>query len=240
MAREQYKRMRALMVMIKAYRLKKTREYINTLQRKFSRAGSMRDYGKSIIWPAPPLSMRDTTKTLRHIYNRWRAQKILDRIPPNERPQMKLKITAASHLVNKRPEYGVNRKWEGDYLATHDENHNYTIYNESVNNMRNAGRFEAVLFSSFVTKFNKFNKVAERVMLVTDRAVFKLDGEKFRNMKEGVAIGDLTGLSVSPGHDQLVVLHCPGGNDLVVSLRGERREDRVGECVGVICHRYSQ
>lgn len=232
--------MKALMVMIKAYRLKKMREYINTLQRKFVRAGSMKDYGKSIMWPAPPTSLRDTTKMLRQIYNRWRAQKILSRIPRSEWPQMKLKITAASVLINKRPEYGVNRRWEGNYLSTHADNNNYTVFNEAVNNLKNTKHFGSVLFSSYVTKFNKFNKVAERVMLVTDQALFKLDCEKFRNMKEGVAIGDLTGLSVSPGHDQLIVLHCPGGNDLVVSLHCQKQEDRIGECIGVICHRYSQ
>ncbi|XP_018562187.1 myosin-IA isoform X2 [Anoplophora glabripennis] len=239
-ARQQYKRMKALMVMVKAYRLKKAREYINALQKKFARARSMKDYGKSIMWPAPPPSLRDTTKMLRQIFNRWRAERVLERIPRNEWPQMKLKIAAASVLINKRPEYGVNRKWEGNYLATHMENNNYTVFNEAVNNLRNTKHFNGVLFSSYVTKFNKFNKVAERVMLVTDQAVFKLDCEKFRNMKEGVAIGELTGLSVSPGHDQLVVLHCPGGNDLVVSLHCQKQEDRIGECVGVICNRYSQ
>lgn len=30
-------------------------------------------------------------------------------------------------------------------------------------------------------------------MLVTDQFIFKLDCEKFRNMKEGVALQDLTG-----------------------------------------------
>ncbi|KAJ8977277.1 hypothetical protein NQ317_006805 [Molorchus minor] len=62
-ARQQYKRMKALLVMIKVYRLKKIREYINILQKKFHNAKSMRDYGKSIVWPAPPLAMREGTKT---------------------------------------------------------------------------------------------------------------------------------------------------------------------------------
>ncbi|CAG9816020.1 unnamed protein product, partial [Phaedon cochleariae] len=239
-AREQYKRMKALLTMVKVYRQKKMREYVTALESKFRRAKSMKDYGKSIVWPAPPLALRDTTRSLRQIFNRWRAQMILSRIPRNEWPQMKLKITAASALVNKRARYGVNRKWEGNYLSTHAENNNYTAFNEAVNNLRNTKRFGAVLFSSYVTKFNKFNKVAERVMLVTDQSVFKLDCEKFRNMKEGVAVADLTGISVSPGEDQLIVLHCPGGNDLVVSLRSQRLEDRVGECVGVLCNRYFQ
>lgn len=239
-ARQQYKKMKALMTMIKVYRQKKIREYICALDNKFKNAKKMRDYGKSILWPAPPLSLRETTKHLKNIYNKWRASMILKRIPRNEWPQMKLKITAASALINKRPYYGVNRKWEGNYLSSHIENNNYTVFNEAVNNLRNTKHFTNVLFSSFVTKFNKFNKVAERVMLITDQFVFKLDTLKFRNMKEGTTIGELTGISVSPGHDQLIILHCPGGNDLVVSLHCDKQEDRIGECIGVLCNRYYQ
>ncbi|XP_050497892.1 unconventional myosin ID isoform X1 [Diabrotica virgifera virgifera] len=240
MARQQYKILKAAMTILKAYRKMKLRDYICTLQSKFKNAKKMKDYGKSIMWPAPPLSLRDTTKILRGIYNKWRCRMILNRIPKNEWPQMRLKVIAASNLINKRPHYGVNRKWEGNYLTSHLENNQYTVYNEAVNNLRNTKHFNNVLFSSFVTKFNKFNKVAERVMLVTDQYVFKLDTQKFRNMKEGVAIGELTGISVSPGQDQLIVLHCPGGNDLVVSLHCDRQEDRIGECIGVICNRYYQ
>lgn len=55
--RQLYKRMQAVMVMVKAYRLKKMRVYINQLQAKFQRAKTMKDYGKSIIWPAPPRAL---------------------------------------------------------------------------------------------------------------------------------------------------------------------------------------
>lgn len=82
--------------------------------------------------------------------------------------------------------------------------------------------------------------MAERVILVTDNEIFKLDCEKFKNMKEGMSFNKLTGISVSPGQDQLIVLHCQDGNDLVVSLRCDKREDRIGECVGIICNRYYQ
>lgn len=46
------------------------------------------------------------------------------------------------------------------------------------------------------------------------------------------------GISVTPGQDQLLVLHCPGGNDLVVSLHCLKQEDRIGECVGNICNQF--
>lgn len=230
--------MKALMVMVKAYRLKKMRVYINALQQKFARAKTMKDYGKSLQWPAPPVSLKPTTAILRGAFKRWRAYMVLKKIPREDWGQMKLKITAASALLRKRKEWGVSRKWEGNYLAILGENNNYSLFNEAVNNLRNTKHFTTVLFSSYVTKFNKFNKCAERVMLITDKYIFKLDCEKFKNMKEGVALDTLTGISVSPEHDQLIVLHCPDGNDLVVSLHCTKQEDRIGEAVAVLCNGY--
>lgn len=163
---------------------------------------------------------------------------ILSKVPRAEWPQLKLKIMAASALKNRRPTWGQTRQWEGNYLSSHTENSSYTLYNESIKNLRNTQHFQNVLFSSFLTKFNRFNKVAERVLLVTDKALYKLDSTKFRNMKEGVDIVQLTGISVSPGRDQLIVLHCTGGNDFVVCLHSATKEDYVGELIGVLCNRY--
>lgn len=232
--------MKALMVMVAAYRNMKLRKYINALQVKFINARNMRDYGKSIQWPAPPPSLRSIIGILRGAFNRWRAYMILSKIPQKEWPQLKLKISAACVLNNKRSHWGQTRNWDGNYLAMHNENNDYTTFNQSVNNIKNGQNFQSVLFSSFITKFNKFNKCAERVLLVTDQYVFKLDSTKFRNMKDGIAISGLTGLSVTPGQDQLIVLHCPGGNDFVISLHSMSKDDRVGELVGIICNRYSR
>lgn len=226
--------------MIEIYRRKKLRVYVQTLQQKFVNAKNMRDYGKSIVWPAPPAPLRNITGLLRSACNRWRAYMILSKIPRKEWPQLKIKISAASVLKNKRPTWGQTRQWQGNYLATHDENNNYTTFNDSVNNLRNSQHFGSVLFSSFVTKFNKFNKCAERVLLLTDQYIYKLDNLKFKNMKEGVAVGEITALSVSPGQDQLIVFHCPKGNDLVISLHNNTQEDRIGELVGLVCNLYER
>ena len=42
-------------------------------------------------------------------------------------------------------------------------------------------------------------------------------------------------MSVSPGPDQLVIVHLEGGNDLVLCLESRDHEDRVGELVGNLC-----
>ncbi|KAK4874738.1 hypothetical protein RN001_014098 [Aquatica leii] len=237
-ARQLYKKMKALMVMVVAYRNMKLRKFVNALQAKFAGARNMRDYGRSIQWPAPPRALRSIVGILRGAFNRWRAYMILSKIPKKEWPQLKLKISAACVLNNKRATWGQSREWHGNYLALHNENNNYTIFNQSVNSLKNSQHFQNILFSSYVTKFNKFNKCAERVLLVTDKYVFKLDSVKFKNMKDGIQIDSLTGLSVTPGQDQLIILHYPGGNDLVISLHGSTREEHVGELVGILCNQY--
>ena len=42
---------------------------------------------------------------------------ILRKIPKDERPMWLLKITAGDLLMRRRPEWGLKRKWEGNYLA---------------------------------------------------------------------------------------------------------------------------
>lgn len=51
-------------------------------------------------------------------------------------------------------------------------------------------------------------------------------------------ISEITGLSVSPGKDQLITIHSNHGNDLIVSLLS--KEDRIGELVGILCNAYFQ
>lgn len=82
----------------------------------------------------------------------------------------------------------------------------------------------------------RFNKVADRVLIVTENSIYKLDSAKFKFMKKRTPITDITGLSVSPGRDQLITIHTNQGNDIVVSLI--TKEDRIGELVGILCNTY--
>nr|CAD7577169.1 unnamed protein product [Timema californicum] len=203
-------------------------------------AKRLRDYGKSLKWPAPPLAVRPAVPLLRKLFNSWRAYMILRAVPRNEWPQLKLKILAASSLNGKRATWGQGRKWLGDYLSRPEENNNSSLFVSSVNNLRNTDHVKKVLFSSYIRKTNRFNKAADRVLLVTDSAIYKMDATKFKPMRKGSPIQEVTGLSVSPGRDQLLVIHSSKGNDLVVSLVTARNEDRVGELVAVLSSLYSR
>lgn len=57
-------------------------------------------------------------------------------------------------------------------------------------------------------------------------------------MKKSIPIIEITGISVSPGSDQLVVIHSNKGNDFIMSVTS--KDNRVGEIVGVLSMRYYQ
>ncbi|XP_062546229.1 unconventional myosin ID [Armigeres subalbatus] len=241
--RQQYKKMKAAIVIMRHYRKYKLKSYVQELAMRFRNARQMRDYGKSIQWPQPPLVGREAEKQLRMLFSRWRAATILRKYPREEWPQLRLQIIAASAFRKRRKFWGQDRRWLGNYLSITAENSNYSSYNASINNIKNTDNFRVVLFSGFVKKFNKCNKSADRAVIVTDAAIYKLDGpkNKFRNMKRTIAIKEITSISVSPGRDQLVVFHSHHNNDLVIALQGEQhplKEDRIGEIVAHVCKRY--
>ncbi|XP_017474777.1 PREDICTED: myosin-IA isoform X1 [Rhagoletis zephyria] len=242
-ARRNYKKMKAALAIMRAYKIYKLRSYVHDLAQRFRNAKNTRDYGRSIQWPQPPLAGRNAEPQLRRIFNNWRAYMILRKFPRSEWPQLRLQIIAATAIKGRRLHWGQQRKWIGDYLANSQENTGYQAYTINTKNLKNTEAYNAILFSSFAKKYNKHNKSADRAFIVTDTAIYKLDGakHKFKNMNRSISIKDLTSISISPGRDQLIVFHSPANNDLVFALQGENsqlKEDRVGELVGVICKKY--
>ena len=50
----------------------------------------------------------------------------------------------------------------------------------------------------------------------------------------------VTGVSITPDSDQLLVLHLHGGNDLVLCLQCPGGEERIGEFVGTFARFYKR
>lgn len=48
-----------------------------------------------------------------------------------------------------------------------------------------------MLFSSFIHKTNRYNKCADRAILITDWAIYKLDITNFKPMKKGMPIQEV-------------------------------------------------
>ncbi|GFO41945.1 unconventional myosin-id-like [Plakobranchus ocellatus] len=236
LARKRARGMRAVYLIMRRYKRYKLRCYALACLSRFGNARSMKDYGKGVQWPKPPHTMRPTVELLKRAHLRWRAFMILSRISESERPMVRLKVMAGDVLVGKRADWGVKRTWDGNYLATTKDNSTTSDFVSQVNGLKNKDGFHKVLFSSFVKKTNKFNKTADRGLVLTDKFIYKVDvKKKFKPMGKGTPMTEITGMTVTPGKDQLAIIHLNGGNDLVLCLENPAQEERVGELVGVVC-----
>lgn len=100
--RQQYKKMKAALTIMRYYRKYKLRHYIQELAQKFKGANNKRDYGKSIVWPNPPLVGRKAEGGLKKLFAKWRASMILRKYPRSEWPQLRLQIVAVCALKGRR------------------------------------------------------------------------------------------------------------------------------------------
>lgn len=75
LARMRYRRMRAALVILRAYRCYKVKSYIREVNRRFRNVRSMKDYGRQVKWPTPPKVLRRFEEALRSIYSRYPVEK---------------------------------------------------------------------------------------------------------------------------------------------------------------------
>ena len=166
---------------------------------------------------------------------------ILRKVPREEWPQMHLKVIAADAFKGQRKEWGHNRRWEGNYLEKKIENENNSQFCESSKNLINTN-CEKILFSSFICKATKFNNSTNRALVMTNKNIYQLNIKSFKRLKKPIPIEDITGISVSPKNDQLIVIHLKSKNDFIFSLLNMNNNNndfnRIGELVAILVHQY--
>ena len=82
-------------------------------------------------------------------------------------------------------------------------------------------------------KINKFKKTAERLLLLSEKKIYKLDDKKSKVMR-GESLSDVVGISCGTKDDQLIVIHMKNKNDLVACLSAPQGQDWVGELTAAI------
>ena len=124
---------------------------------------------------------------------------------------------------------------------------NITSENLDVESYRSALMKEGVAvnrvaFSTKTMKFNRHGKVNERVLVITQNKLIKMDPAKKFKVMMSVNLADVESVSLSPDEgNQLVVVHLrQPANDLIMSLTSLKQEDLVGELVGVLASRYAR
>uniref|UniRef100_A0A8C8SNI7 Unconventional myosin-Id n=1 Tax=Pelusios castaneus TaxID=367368 RepID=A0A8C8SNI7_9SAUR len=232
LARLRYKRTRAALTIIRHYRRYKVKSYICEVSRRFHNVKSMKDYGKHVKWPIPPKVLCRFEESL------WRANVLIKSIPPEDLPQLRAKVAAMELLKGHRADMGLQRAWEGNYIASVSANTGSFI--PVANELKKKDKYMNVLFSCHVRKVNRFSKVEDRAIFITDRHLYKMDPMKHYKVMKTIPLYNLTGLSVSNGKDQLVVFHTKDNKDLIVCLFSSQpsNESRIGELVGVLAHHF--
>ncbi|CAK1554544.1 unnamed protein product [Leptosia nina] len=237
-ARMRYKKMKAALTIYNSWKRYRFRRYIASLQSELNR-------GRGVIksWPIAPRGV--AVPLLQAAYRRWRAYLVLKPIPRDQWLQLKLKISAASVLKSRRGQWGAGRQWKGDYLAVQTYNDKASVYRSALASLQKSQNIGKPLFSCRVHKFNRYNKLAERCLLITSSAIWKLDANSFKLLKKPTPIAEVGAIRVMSSDVQLVVISVPSAkNDLVVGLvspppdPSNAHPDLVGELVGVLSNRY--
>ncbi|KAG8510574.1 Unconventional myosin-Ig [Galemys pyrenaicus] len=237
LARWRCRKLRAVYTIMRWFRRHKVRAHLAELQRRFQAARQPPHYGRDLVWPQAPTVLQPFQDTCHTLFSRWRARQLVKNIPPSDMAQIKAKVAAMVALQELRQEWGCRRAWARDYLSSATDNPTASgLFAQRLKTLQDKDGFKIVLFSSHVRKVNRFNKRRDRALLLTDRHLYKLEpGRQYRVMR-AVPLDAVTGLSVTSGRDQLVVLHAKGQDDLVVCLHRSQPplDNRVGELVGVL------
>ncbi|XP_053465671.1 unconventional myosin-Ig isoform X2 [Nycticebus coucang] len=237
LARWRCRRLRAVYTIMRWFRRHKVRAHLAELQRRFHAARQPPLYGRDLVWPPPPTVLQPFQDTCQALFCRWRARQLVKNIPPSDMAQIKAKVAAMGALQGLRQDWGCRRAWNRDYLSSAADNPTASsLFAQQLKKLREKDGFGTVLFSSHVRKVNRFHKRRDRALLLTDRHLYKLEPSRQYRVMRAVPLDRVTGLSVTSGQDQLVVLHARGQDDLVVCLHRSQPplDNRVGELVGVL------
>uniref|UniRef100_A0A8C7Y559 Unconventional myosin-Id n=1 Tax=Oryzias sinensis TaxID=183150 RepID=A0A8C7Y559_9TELE len=237
LARMRYRRMRAAHTILQAYRRYKVKSYIREVNRRFRNVQTMKDYGRRVKWPTPPKVLFSFHLHLCMFSFRWWAWTLIKGLSPEETLQVRAKVASLEALKGQRGDLGLQRAWEGNYLVSKrdspDTASSFTLVSSE---LQRKDKFMRVLFSCNVRKINRFHKTENRAVLITDRHLYKMDPLKQYKPMKSIPLYNVTGVSVSPGKDQLVVFHTKDSRDLVVCLQGmvPANESRIGELVDYV------
>lgn len=90
---------------------------------------------------------------------------IINRLTPPQQAAMRMKIIAFAALKGKKPNWGYNREWQGNYLSHGEHNSNVMPYNESVQRVMEQTGDKRILFSAFALKWSTKVRTTELITI---------------------------------------------------------------------------
>lgn len=213
--RMRYKRLLAALKIQRAFRRWKSKKWVALVIKTFKGVSAANNYGMSIAWPATPPAMQLALGHMKRIQRTWRGTDIIRQVPEQLRPIYRQKVKCFDLFRNQKP-WDCKAPFVFDHLA------NEAVNNFSGNYKRVLGEINGkfadgtkVVWSDNGEKMLPNQKWVPRNIIVTQRAVYKLANYK---LKQGIALTEVTKISLSKHNDSLVVIHNSTNRAHVISL----------------------
>eukprot|EP00163_Fabomonas_tropica_P005981 TRINITY_DN1561_c0_g2_i1.p1 TRINITY_DN1561_c0_g2~~TRINITY_DN1561_c0_g2_i1.p1 ORF type:complete len:300 (+),score=72.62 TRINITY_DN1561_c0_g2_i1:233-1132(+) len=217
-----------LQLFVRSYKSKKLFRDLNTA---FEGVNEDPDWGKNREWPKTFSVLERALELIKQIHRNWWARKKITALSDADQALMRQKVQCMDLFSGKKP-WNCARQFEADYLDK-IENPVRDRYLAAMQSLCTAGGDSQILFADNVIKVNKRGKSQMITFVITNQHMYKYDPKKFKVLKTGIPLRELSGVCLSPRSDSFVVIHMkPHHRDLVLDLGTD--VDRAAELVTVL------
>lgn len=157
-------------------------------------------------WIPCPHMCREASEHLRHIHKRWLARKYRLGLSKSDKEQFELKILAETLFKNKKKSYArsLGPKFQVDRLGEEFS----ALKQAFVSNIIPSG--ESIKYAAPVVKYDRHGyKPRERVLILTEKAVYILDTIKAIKLKHRLPYKSIEELVVTAESDNLLIVRIP-------------------------------
>ncbi|XP_043282313.1 unconventional myosin IC [Venturia canescens] len=157
-------------------------------------------------WPACPYACREASEHLRKMHKLWRARKYRLALSKSDKEQFELKILAESLFEDKKKSYAksIGPRFQEDRLG---EEHS-ALRQTFIANILPSG--ENIKYGTPVVKYDRHGyKPRERVLILTEKAVYILDTIKTFKLKHRLSYEAIEELVVTGESDNLLIVRIP-------------------------------
>ncbi|XP_017887268.1 myosin-IB [Ceratina calcarata] len=157
-------------------------------------------------WPPCPYSCREASEHLRVMYKKWKARKYRLALSKEEKEHFELKVLAESLFKGKKKSYpkSVGSRFLYDRLGAEHK----ALKQSFISNI--LPRDETIKYAAPVVKYDRHGyKPRERVLILTENAVYILDTLKTFKLKHRLPYKSIEELVVTGESDNLLIVRIP-------------------------------
>eukprot|EP00457_Paulinella_chromatophora_P009517 gb/GEZN01009584.1/.p1 GENE.gb/GEZN01009584.1/~~gb/GEZN01009584.1/.p1 ORF type:complete len:316 (+),score=53.67 gb/GEZN01009584.1/:1-948(+) len=201
--------------------------------------GKMNDaksnFGKAIVLPdagivkdyfAPSQQLAERLKY------RWWANKLAVSINEGDRELMRQKVLCLD-LFRGKKKWSSQRDFKGNYLET-AENKTAEKFKQVIQTIFQTNGDTHIAFSESVNKVNRKGANQIQSIVVTDKNIYKYWPDKWTVIKQPTPIKMVSSISLSPGKDTFIFIHCTAPHRDFALDMGLHDEERFSELTSLL------